>query len=57
MYVLAEDFKNQDTTKTCFLRADRNESGQRSFKILPGEPQTTSFGPDLYKQIFHEEML
>lgn len=55
MYALAEDFKNQDEIKTYFLRADRDTSGQRSFKILPGDAQTTSFGHDLYSQIFHEK--
>lgn len=57
MYALAEHFENQNATTTCFLRADRDASGQRSFKILHGEPQTTSFGQDLYKQIFHREIL
>lgn len=52
MYALAEEFKNKTEIKTCFLRADRNESGQRSFKILMGNAQTTSFGRDLYSQIF-----
>lgn len=55
MYALAEDFKNQKDLKTCFLRADRDASGQRSFKILPGDAQTTSFGRDLYNQIFHAQ--
>lgn len=57
MYALAEDFEKNDAVKTCFLRADRDESGQRSFKILRGEPQTTSFGRDLYSRIFHREEL
>jgi hypothetical protein len=35
-----------------FLRADRREDGTRSFTISPGEPLPTSFGPDLYHQIF-----
>lgn len=55
MYTLANDFENKTIIKTCFLRAERDESGQRSFKILPGKPQTTSFGKDLYSRIFHEE--
>lgn len=52
MYALAEDFDNQNTLKACFLRPERDDNGQRSFKILLGKPQTTSFGKDLYKQIF-----
>lgn len=55
MYALAVDFENNDAIKTCFLQAQRDESGQRSFEILPGKPQTTSFGRDLYRQIFKEE--
>lgn len=54
MYALAEDFNGQTKIKTCFLRPDRDAGGQRSFKILPGKPQTTSFGQDLYSQIFHQ---
>lgn len=55
MYALAESFKNQNEVKACFLRADRDKSGQRSFKILSGDAQTTSFGRDLYSQIFREK--
>lgn len=54
MYALADVFETQTSIHTCFLRADRDETGQRSFHILPGTPQTTSFGRDLYSQIFHE---
>lgn len=35
-----------------FLRAERLEDGTRTFKLLPGEPLETSFGEDLFKQIF-----
>ena len=35
-----------------FLRADRQPNGTRTFKILPGEPLSTSFGADLYARIF-----
>ncbi|BCY17259.1 MAG: DNA mismatch repair protein MutS [Chloroflexi bacterium] len=37
-----------------FLRADRQNDGERSFKIFPGEPLETSFGQDLYKPIFND---
>lgn len=39
---------------TLFLRADRLKDGARTFKILPGEPQDTSFGVDLYNMVFKE---
>jgi len=35
-----------------FLRAERRDDGGRTFKIVEGEPLQTSFGEDLYAQIF-----
>lgn len=35
-----------------FLRAEREEDGRRTFKILPGEPLDTSFGGDLFRDLF-----
>lgn len=35
-----------------FLRADRQPDGSRSFIIAQGEPLSTSFGSDLFMQIF-----
>lgn len=38
-----------------FLRAERREDGGRTFKLSEGEPLRTSFGKDLYKEIFGSE--
>ncbi len=35
-----------------FLRAQRRENGERTFKIVPGEPRETAYGEDLYKVVF-----
>jgi len=35
-----------------FLRAERQDDGRRTFKLIPGEPLQTSFGVDLYEEIF-----
>lgn len=35
-----------------FLRAERREDGSRSFRLAVGEPLSTSFGQDLYAQVF-----
>jgi hypothetical protein len=35
-----------------FLRPERRDDGQRTFRLLPGEPRSTSYGPDLYRRIF-----
>lgn len=55
MYALAEAFQGDSPERVCFLRAEREEGGRRSFRILPGAPQGTSFGRDLYRQIFQDE--
>jgi hypothetical protein len=36
----------------CFLLAERQPDGGRTFKLGEGEPLQTSFGEDLYNQIF-----
>lgn len=40
--------------QTQFLRAQRLENGERTFKIVPGEPLSTAFGKDLYRKIFDQ---
>jgi hypothetical protein len=40
---------------TLFLRADRLEDGRRTFKLIEGEPLTTSFGEDVYREVFLEK--
>ncbi len=36
-----------------FLRAERRPNGLRTFKVLQGEPQQTSYGEDLYHRVFN----
>jgi DNA mismatch repair ATPase MutS len=50
MYEFARSFL--DRKDVLFLRADRDDAGKRSFRLRPGKPRATSFGPDLYKGIF-----
>jgi DNA mismatch repair ATPase MutS len=35
-----------------FLRAERCADGERTFRIVEGEPLETSYGEDLYQMIF-----
>jgi len=35
-----------------FLRAERQPDGRRTFRVPPGEPLPTSYGEDLYRQVF-----
>lgn len=40
------------TGDSIFLRAERKSDGTRTFRIIEGEPLRTSYGEDLYTQIF-----
>ena len=40
---------------TLFLRADRREDGRRTFRLTVGEPLATSFGEDVYREVFKRE--
>lgn len=50
MYIYAVSFLND--SGTLYLRAQRRENAERTFKIIPGEPTETAFGEDLYQKIF-----
>ncbi len=52
MYSFAERFLKKDLKNTIFLRAGRDEVGERNYKIKEGIPLKTSFGEDIYKKIF-----
>jgi DNA mismatch repair ATPase MutS len=52
MYELAHGFWMKDEGRFLFLRAERLPDGTRTFRMQEGEPLETSFGGDLYRQIF-----
>jgi DNA mismatch repair ATPase MutS len=52
LYEFASNLYSQGAANICFLRADRSENGERTFKVYAAAPLQTSFGEDLYKQIF-----
>jgi len=49
---LAHSLFEQQSAATLFLRAERRADGQRTFRLVEGEPEPTSYGPDLYRRIF-----
>jgi DNA mismatch repair ATPase MutS len=53
MFDLAEGFYERNLDIALFLRAERKPDGQRTFKMVEGKPLPTSFGGDLYRQIFY----
>ena len=52
LYDLANSFYQEGLDTAVFLRAERQADGRRTFKLIPGEPLQTSFGADLYQEIF-----
>ncbi|HEY9778341.1 MAG TPA: hypothetical protein V6C81_31555 [Planktothrix sp.] len=47
-------WENNGSDAVLFLRAERRSNGERTFKLMPGEPLPTSFGTDLHAQIYSE---
>jgi hypothetical protein len=52
MYDLAGPYYAEHEPGTLFLRAERQPDGHRTFRLLPGEPLPTSYGEDLYREVF-----
>jgi DNA mismatch repair ATPase MutS len=52
LYHFAHGVFAQDLPYAAFLRAERREDGTRPFKLVEAGPLQTSYGEDLYKQIF-----
>jgi hypothetical protein len=52
LFDLAQSFYSGQDAAALFLRPERRDDGQRTFRLFPGEPRSTSYGPDLYQQIF-----
>jgi hypothetical protein len=51
LYDLAESLYMETAGPALFLRAERRDGGERTFKVLEGAPLSTSFAPDLYERI------
>ena len=47
----ADGFYRGDSDSTLFLRAPRQDDGQRTFKLIVAEPLPTSYGRDIYERI------
>ncbi len=55
LFDLAHGFFVQDVDSALFLRAERENDASRTFKVVEAEPLPTSYGEDLYRQIFLED--
>jgi len=52
LYEFAHVFHDKEMQNAFFLRAQRKSDGRRTFKLVEGEPLQTSYGEDVYNEIF-----
>ncbi len=52
LYEFAHRLHQDGRVDAVFLRAERDEEGGRTFKLVEGGPSATSWGADLYERIF-----
>jgi DNA mismatch repair ATPase MutS len=52
LYELAHGFAERSPAEAIFLRAERSADGTRTFRLIEGEPLRTSYGRDLYREVF-----
>ncbi|MDA4131561.1 MAG: DNA mismatch repair protein MutS, partial [Thaumarchaeota archaeon] len=51
-YEFAQSLYEKKMPTATFLRAERKAGGERTFRVVQGEPLQTSYGEDLYDRIF-----
>ena len=54
-FAFSNRFYEKKLATAVFLRANRLEDGIRTFKLVEGAPLSTSFGKDVYKEVFLTE--
>ena len=52
LYEFAHSYYNRKSGNAIFLRAERHADGERTFRMIEGEPLETSYGKDLYRRVF-----
>ena len=55
LYDFARGFFESKLPAAMFLRAQRKADGRRTFRVVEGEPLETSYGEDLYREVFGPE--
>jgi DNA mismatch repair ATPase MutS len=55
LHEFAERMYGDAEPRATFLRAERDPNGVRSFRIVPAPPLPTSFGADIYRDVFGED--
>jgi DNA mismatch repair ATPase MutS len=57
MFDLADGFHQALPERALFLRAERRPDGERTFRVVPGQPLPTSYGEDVYRRIFGQALI
>lgn len=52
LYEFAQSLSSREAEDTLFLRAERMPDGTRTFRLIEGRPLETSFGKDVYREVF-----
>lgn len=55
LYEFARTLHDRRPGNVLFLRAERRADGERTFRMVEGEPLKTSYGEDLYDRVFGAE--
>jgi hypothetical protein len=55
LHEFARGMFDREREDALFLRAERQADGTRTFRLVKGEPLETSYGEDLYRQVFAVE--
>ncbi len=55
-YQFAHGFFTSKRDDVLFLRADRQADGTRTFRLVEAAPLETSYGEDLYREIFEDQV-
>ena len=55
LYEFAHGFFERKMDEALLLRAERRADGTRTFRLVEGEPLETSYGEDLYREMFPVE--
>ncbi|APZ43088.1 MutS-related protein [Acidihalobacter ferrooxydans] len=56
LYSFAHTLHETGCADVLYLRAERLDDGERSFRVLPSAPLDTSFGKDIFERIFIENV-
>jgi hypothetical protein len=56
LYEFAHNLFEMKRQDALFLLAERQPDGTRTYRILEGEPLETSYGKDLYREIFRDQI-